>query len=247
MVLTPIMSRVRATAAVSGGVAMVCVACAGFHPRSPAATTSPCFRRSRDSPRGWVAQVTLLPTLGDHRGDPRCAGPPADSAVDPVGGSSGGFGRVWPGTRWRPRRPSTPSSSGSSSSSSGGSTGHHVRVVRGAPGWSRGSSSTSATGSACSSDDSKTSSDSKTSGDPGTENPPKPADAGFRQLQQRRRQVAGPRPRPAASPPTRPGASDNRPQCVRRARPVLQRPVRRMRGRTVAALEGGAAAVRPQG
>jgi len=172
MVLTPIMSRVRATAAVSGGVAMVCVACAGFT-ALPAATTSPVPSESGQSAR-LVAQVTLLPTsatIAATHGVPAAGG----LGGGPGGGSSGGSDGS-AGDAVAPSPAKHASSSGSSSSSSGGSTGHHVASSE-SPGLVAGIFKHVGRWLGMSSDDSKTSSDSKTSGDPAPK-PAKPADAG---------------------------------------------------------------------
>src|SRR5438309_12095247 len=85
------MSRVRATAAVSGGVAMVCLACAGFA-ALPAATTSPVPSESGQSAR-LVAQVTLLPSsaaIAATHGVPAAGGLGGGAGGGPGGGPGGG-------------------------------------------------------------------------------------------------------------------------------------------------------------
>lgn len=122
MVLTPVMSRVRATAAVSGGAAMVCLTCAAFT-ALPAATTSPAPSGSGQSAR-LVAQVTLMPTsatIATTHGVPAAGGLGGGPGGGPGGGSDGSAGDAV-----APSPAKHGSSSGSSSSSSGGSTGHHV-------------------------------------------------------------------------------------------------------------------------
>jgi len=220
---------------------MVCVACAGFT-ALPGRHDVPCSVgvgtvRAAGRPGDVVAH------LGDHRGDPRCAGRRRT--------------RRW--TRWRVQR-----WFGRVCRGRGGALAGQARLEQAArapappaarratmsrrpraPGWSRGSSSTSATGSGLSSDDSKTSSDSKTKRRPGTET---------RQAC-RRRFPAAPAAkaavrapaRPAASPPTRSGASESSTVCSPGSAGSSAACSADEKVGPVAALEGGAAAVRPQG
>lgn len=167
MVLTPVRSRVRATAAVSGGAAIVCLACAGFT-AVPAATMSPA--ESGQSVR-LVTQVAFSPTPATVAA---AHGVPAASGIG--GGPGGGSGGGSDGSAGNAVAPSPARhTSNSSSSSSGGSTGSHAASSEG-PGLLAGIFKHVGHWLGLSGDDSKTSSDSKPPSDPAPK-PAKPAGA----------------------------------------------------------------------
>jgi len=230
MVLTPIMSRVRATAAVSGGVAW----CASPAPGSPRSGRHdvPCSV-GVGTVRAAGRQVTLLPTsatIAATHGVPAAGG----LGGGPGGGSSGGFGRVCRG-RGGALAGQARLEQRLELQLLRGSTGHHVASSEG-PGLVAGIFKHVGHWLGLSSDDSKTSSDSKTSGDPAPK-PAKPADAGSGSSSSEGGS-AGPGPAGGKSADTS-GASD----IVHSVFAGLGRSsaaCSAMRGRTVAALEGGA-------
>ena len=179
MVLTPVMSRARAAAAVSGGAAMVALVGVGFtalpattaQPASsgPSAAASEASSVSGQSMR-LVAQVTLFPasaTVAAAHRVPATGGLGGGPGGGPGGGSDGSSGdAVAPS----PAKHAT--SSGSSSSASSGSAHGHSSSAE-SPGLIAGVFKHVGHWLGLSSDDSKTSGDSVAN----TPKPAKPAGA----------------------------------------------------------------------
>ncbi|HEX4361971.1 MAG TPA: hypothetical protein VH141_30855 [Pseudonocardia sp.] len=175
MVLTPVMSRVRATAVVSGGAAMVCLAGVGFtalpatQPASSGPSAALASEASASSVR-LVAQVTPLPASRSASRVLASGG----LGGGPGGGSGGGSdGSAGDAVAPSPAKHASSGGSSSSSSTASGASGGHGSSAE-SPGLVSGIFKHVGHWLGLSSDDSKASGDSVSN----APKPAKPAGAG---------------------------------------------------------------------